>query len=65
MVGRIVYVADLDSNTTYGFGARTGGRVMSYPRGAYNAVVSDSRRIYLTGHSSITALEPKRSKRNR
>ena len=36
----------------------TGALVFKRHRGAYNPVVSDGRRIYLTGYSSLTALEP-------
>jgi outer membrane protein assembly factor BamB len=60
VVGRIVFFADLDSKSTYGVGVRNGTRLFRFPRGAYNPVVSDGRRIYLTGYASITALEPKK-----
>jgi outer membrane protein assembly factor BamB len=65
VIGRIVYFADLDSTSTYGVGARTGTVVFHRDRGAYNPVVSDGKRIYLTGYSSITALEPKRKPSSR
>jgi outer membrane protein assembly factor BamB len=58
VVGRIVYFADLDSTSTFGVGVKTGTRLFHRDRGAYNPVVSDGRRLYLTGYSSITALEP-------
>jgi outer membrane protein assembly factor BamB len=62
VVGRIVYFADLDSTSTFGVGVKTGTRLFHRDRGAYNPVVSDGRRIYLTGYSSITALEPVRNR---
>jgi hypothetical protein len=37
---------------------RSGKRVFRYPYGTYTPVISDGRRIYLTGYSSINALEP-------
>jgi hypothetical protein len=37
---------------------RSGKRVFRYPYGTYTPVISDGRRIYLTGYSSITALQP-------
>ena len=37
---------------------RSGKRVFRYPRGTYTPVISDGRRLYLTGYSSITALQP-------
>ena len=65
VVGRIVYFADLDSTSTYGVGVKTGTLLFHRDRGAYNPVVSDGRRIYLTGYSSITALEPASNKKKR
>jgi outer membrane protein assembly factor BamB len=59
-VGDIVYVAEFSNETTSGFMMRSGRRVFRYPRGTYSAVISDGRRLYLTGYSSITALQPYR-----
>jgi outer membrane protein assembly factor BamB len=57
-VGDIVYAAEFSSKTTSGFMMRSGKRVFHYPYGTYTPVISDGRRLYLTGYSSITALEP-------
>jgi len=57
-VGDIVYAAEFTHNTTSGFMMRSGKRVFRYTYGTYSPVISDGRRIYLTGYSSITALEP-------
>ena len=62
VIGNIVYFADIDSKSTYGFGVRNGTRRFHYKRGAYNPVVSDGKRIYLVGYGSITALEPRKHK---
>jgi outer membrane protein assembly factor BamB len=59
-VGDIVYVAEFSNETTSGFMMRSGKRVFRYPKGTYSPVISDGRRIYLTGYSSITALQPHR-----
>jgi len=37
---------------------KDGHKVFGYGTGAYTPVISDGHRIYLTGYSSITALEP-------
>jgi hypothetical protein len=37
---------------------KTGRVVFRYRTGAYTPVISDGRRIYLVGYSSIHALEP-------
>jgi hypothetical protein len=44
---------------------RSGRRVFRYPYGTYSPVISDGHRIYLTGYSSITALQPYNVKRLR
>lgn len=59
-IGDIVYVAEFTNKTTSGFMMRSGKRVFRYPYGTYSPVISDGRRIYLTGYSSITALRPHR-----
>lgn len=59
-VGDIVYAAEFTSKTTSGFMMRSGKRVFRYPKGTYSPVISDGRRLYLTGYSSITALQPHR-----
>jgi outer membrane protein assembly factor BamB len=57
-VGDIVYVAEFTNKTTSGYMMRSGKRVFRYPYGTYTPVISDGRRLYLTGYSSITALRP-------
>ncbi len=64
-VGDIVYVAEFTNKTTSGYMMRSGRRVFRYPYGTYTPVISDGRRIYLTGYSSITALQPFNAKRLR
>ncbi len=57
-VGETVYVATFSPKQTNGFAMTNGHQVFHYGTGAYTPVVSDGRRIYLTGYSSITALQP-------
>lgn len=61
VVGDVYYVATLRKRTI-GYDVRTGRRVFKFGTGQYNPVISDGRRIYLTGYSGITALEPKERK---
>ncbi|MGN6816024.1 MAG: outer membrane protein assembly factor BamB family protein [Solirubrobacterales bacterium] len=61
-VGNIVYVAEFSTKATNGFDMKTGKQVFHYKTGTYTPVISDGRRIYLTGYSSINALEPIRPK---
>jgi outer membrane protein assembly factor BamB len=58
-VGNIVYAGTYNDTTTYGFDMKNGHTVFRYSTGGANSpVISDGRRIYLTGYSSITALQP-------
>lgn len=66
IVGDVFYVSILKGETI-GLDTDTGKKVFEYHRGQYNPVVSDGQRIYLTGYSSINALDPvkKGSKKKR
>jgi outer membrane protein assembly factor BamB len=57
-VGDIVYAAEFSGTSTTGYAMKGGRTVFRYPRGTYTPVVSDGRRLYLVGYSSITALQP-------
>jgi outer membrane protein assembly factor BamB len=57
-VGDIVYVSEFTHKTTTGYMMRSGRKVFRYPKGTYTPVISDGHRLYLTGYSSITALQP-------
>jgi outer membrane protein assembly factor BamB len=57
-VGNIVYAAEFDNTSTVGFAMKTGRPVFHYKTGTYTPVISDGRRIYLVGYSSINALQP-------
>jgi outer membrane protein assembly factor BamB len=61
IVGHIVYFSNLASKTTIGLNVRTGRPVFRSPHGAFNPVISDGKRIYLTGYSSEFALVPQKS----
>jgi outer membrane protein assembly factor BamB len=58
IVGDLVFVSDLDKRTTWALGANTGRTAWKTHKGAFNPVISDGRRIYLTGYSSLFALDP-------
>jgi outer membrane protein assembly factor BamB len=61
-VGNIVYVAEFTHGSTNGYDMKTGRRVFHYKTGTYTPVISDGRRIFLVGYSSINALQPFRPK---
>ena len=59
VIGDTVWFSTLEQQTR-ALGARTGMLIWKINRGQFNPVVSDGQRLYLVGHSSLTALEPKR-----
>lgn len=59
IIGDLVFVSDLDKRTTWALGARTGKTVWKTARGGFNPAISDGRRIYFSGYSSLFALDPK------
>jgi outer membrane protein assembly factor BamB len=61
-IGNIVYVAEFTNKSTNGYDMKTGRQVFHYKTGTYTPVISDGRRIYLVGYSSINALQPFRPK---
>jgi outer membrane protein assembly factor BamB len=58
LIGETVYVANLDNTETYAFNAANGEKVWSFKDGAYNPVISDGVRLYLTGYKTLYALRP-------
>ncbi len=62
VIGKTVYVATFVGTTTYGFKLTNGEKKFQFKTGAYMPVISDGRRIYLTGYSSIYALQPVKKK---
>jgi outer membrane protein assembly factor BamB len=56
VVGKVVYFSTIDTTNTYGLSTKSGRRVFARGSGAYNPVISDGHRIYMTGYESISAL---------
>jgi outer membrane protein assembly factor BamB len=57
-IGDIVYAAEFTNGSTNGYDMKTGRQVFHYKTGTYTPIVSDGRRLYLVGYSSINALQP-------
>ncbi len=58
ILGNVVYFSDLGTHTTYGLGISTGHVVFQMDTGAFDPVISDGRRVYLTGYSALYDLAP-------
>jgi outer membrane protein assembly factor BamB len=58
VIDGVVYFSAGSQDRTWGLDARTGKRLWSFPDGKYTAVVADSERLYLVGHTRMYVLEP-------
>jgi len=58
LIGETVYIANITTTETHGFDAASGRQVFSFRDGAYNPVISDGKRIYLTGKKRVYAMTP-------
>jgi outer membrane protein assembly factor BamB len=59
VIGRVVYYSSLGNHDTLGLNVGNGNRVWRYPFGAFNPVISDGQRVYLTLNSNVVGLVPK------
>src|SRR3954466_9191163 len=59
VVGRVVYYSSLGNHDTIGLNVSSGNRVWRDPFGAFNPVISDGQRVYLTLNSNVLGLLPK------
>jgi len=59
IVGRVVYYSRLGNHDKIGLNVSSGNRVWRYPFGAFNPVISDGQRVYLTLNSNVVGLLPK------
>jgi outer membrane protein assembly factor BamB len=65
VIGDLVFYSNLSRRSTAAVGAGTGKLVWKTGRGAFNPAISDGRRIYLLGYSSLYSLsEPKQARRD-
>ena len=62
VVNNTVYVSTVYSPGSYGFNARTGAQVFSFPDGSYTTVVADRNALFLMGKYTLYKLVPKSAK---
>jgi outer membrane protein assembly factor BamB len=55
VIGDVVWYSVLSKRRTYALGARTGRVLWSLGRGAFNPAISDGKRVYITGYSTVYA----------
>jgi outer membrane protein assembly factor BamB len=57
LIGNIVYFSTLSKRTTTGLNARSGHVVWKLNSGAFNPAISDGKRLYITGYTSVSAFK--------
>lgn len=58
IIGKVVYFSNLKTYETTGLNTTTGKVVFSIRQGAFDPVISDGKRLYLDGYSTLFAFEP-------
>lgn len=58
ILGRVVYFSDLGTHRSYGLGISTGKVEFTMGTGSFDPVISDGKRIYLTGYTGLYDLAP-------
>jgi outer membrane protein assembly factor BamB len=64
VIGDIVYFSSLGNHDTSGLDVRSGRRVWHFKHGAFNPMVADGKRFYLTTNSTVFGLLPKAKKKH-
>jgi outer membrane protein assembly factor BamB len=63
VIGSVVYYSSLSARHTYALSAKTGRVLWSLGQGAFNPAISDGKRVYITGYSSIFAFTTRQERR--
>jgi outer membrane protein assembly factor BamB len=58
VIGDLVFVSAIGSKSSWALGANTGTTLWKTRRGAFHPAISDGRRIYFNGYSSLFGLDP-------
>jgi outer membrane protein assembly factor BamB len=65
IVGDVVYYSNLGEQKTFGLDVSSGKRVWGFRHGAFNPIISDGKRFYLTTYSTVFGMLPKGAKPER
>jgi outer membrane protein assembly factor BamB len=63
LIGRVLYFSTLDGSNTKGIDVRRGVRIFRRNTGKFNPMISDGKRMYMTGFSTIYTMVPPRYER--
>jgi hypothetical protein len=59
VIGDLVFVSSIGLKSSWALGVNTGTTIWKTRRGAFHPAISDGRRIYFNGYSSLFGLDPK------
>ena len=62
VIGDVVYYSSLGNHDTVGLDVRNGRRIWHFKHGAFNPMVADGKRFYLTTNSNLYGLAPHAAK---
>jgi outer membrane protein assembly factor BamB len=65
IVGDVVYYSNWGKRNSTALAARTGRKIWTSDRGAFNPVISDGKTVYVTGFSTVAAFKPRGAGRAR
>jgi outer membrane protein assembly factor BamB len=60
LIGRVLYFSTLDGSNTKGINVENGRRIFRRDTGKFNPMISDGKRMYMTGFSTIYTMVPPR-----
>jgi outer membrane protein assembly factor BamB len=60
VLGKLVYISSLGSNTTLGLDLHTGQQMFSFPDGEFSPVITDGKVVFLIGYSTLYQMLPKK-----
>jgi outer membrane protein assembly factor BamB len=63
LIGRVLYFSTLDGSNTKGINVDNGRRIFRRDTGKFNPMISDGKRMYMTGFSTIYTMVPPRYER--
>jgi outer membrane protein assembly factor BamB len=63
LIGRVLYFSTLDGSNTKGINVDNGRRIFRRNTGKFNPMISDGKRMYMTGFSTIYTMVPPRYNR--
>ena len=65
VIGRVVYIANLETRDMHALDVRTGKELYRHERGGFAPPISDGETLYMTEYSTLAALKPREDRKKR